>query len=82
MEQSSLSMMWVICEKSAADAKEVKGYPSGREYIVRREFPQDVVQMCKKASWNLLYASDGMDAELPPRFLCGDRSRGTEGASC
>lgn len=65
MEQSNPSMMWVICEKGAASAKEVKGYPSGRAYIVQREFPPDVVQRCKKASWNLLYASDGMDAEFP-----------------
>ena len=45
MQQSNLSMMWVICEKGKIGAKEVNGYPSGKSYILKREFSQDIVQM-------------------------------------
>lgn len=29
---------------------------------------------CKKASWRLLFASDGMDAELPTEHYVADKS--------
>ena len=64
MKQSNSSMMWVICEKDTPGAREVNGYPKGSAYLVQKEFPQDVIAMCKQRSWNLVFKSDGMDAEL------------------
>ena len=64
VERSNFSMMWVICEKDTTGAKEVTGYPQGSAYIVKKEFPQDAVQRNKRKSWNLVFAADGMDAEL------------------
>ena len=39
-------------------------YPKGSAYLVKKEFPQEIIQMCKRKSWNLVFASDGMDAEF------------------
>ncbi|MBQ8646696.1 MAG: hypothetical protein IJ484_00970 [Oscillospiraceae bacterium] len=64
MRQSNASTMWVICENDTPGAREVNGYPGGSAYIVKKEFPQDVIQICKRNAWNLVFASDGMDAEL------------------
>lgn len=65
MEQPISSIMWVICKKDAMEAIAVNGYPGGSAYLVKKEFSQDIVRLCKKESWNLVFASDGRDAELP-----------------
>lgn len=64
MIYENLSTMWVICEKDTIGAREVNGYPEGSAYIVQKAFPQEIIQLCKRKSWNLVFASDGMDAEL------------------
>ena len=63
MEIDSL-WMWVICEDGTVGARKVKAYPEGDAYITRKKFDEEVVRACKRKSWNLLYASTGMDAEF------------------
>jgi len=63
-----MATMWVICSKDVIGAREVNGYPRGSAYIIRREFPEEVMQACEKKSWNLVYASDGMEAGLDPNY--------------
>ena len=43
VERSNFSLMWVICEKDTIGAKEVTGYPKGSAYIVKKEFPDIIV---------------------------------------
>lgn len=62
MSTENTSTMWVICSKDTAGAREVNGYPHGSAYIIRKEFPEAVVQRCEKRAWNVVFASDGMDA--------------------
>jgi len=65
MEHNALTSMWVLCDETTRGAKEVDGYPTGKVYIVRRDFSEDVVSACKRAAWNVLFYSDGMDEALP-----------------
>lgn len=54
----------MLCDAETIGAREANGYPGGREYVVRKGFPEAVMLARKRKSWNLVYASDGMDAEL------------------
>lgn len=65
MEHNLLTSLWVLCDEDACGAKEVDGYPNGKAYIARKDFSGDVVKTCRRAAWNVLFYSDGMDEALP-----------------
>lgn len=64
MELSNESTMWEICPKNTIGARKVNAYPKGVTYIVQREICEDIILSCKKKAWRLVFASDGMEAEL------------------
>ena len=62
MENIRSYPMWILCDAETPGAREVNGYPSGTAYIVRRNFPEVMVQLCKYNALYVLFA-DGSDAE-------------------
>ena len=73
MENIRSYPMWVLCSPETPGAREVNGYPAGKAYVVRRMFPEEVVQLCKMAAPNVLF-SDGSDAETLTESYVVDRN--------
>ena len=64
MAQIHTPTMWVVCGRDTPGARAVNGYPRGTAYITERVFEEAEILRCRKKSWNLLFASDGMDGEF------------------